>query len=699
MPRPVSLGSPSGDAPFSNRRGLVAVGLIALVVLAAYFNSFSGPLVFDDESSIAANPTILRLWPAGEMFRPPISAGVAGRPVLNVSFAVNHAVSGVDVWSYHALNVVVHMLGGLTLFGVVRRTLLRLDGDIGARAAPLALAASMIWLVQPVQTASVTYISQRAESLMALWYLLTLYCFIRSVEPVESGAPTPGVLSDWVGIFSRWRRRGWMGLSVLSCGLGMATKEVMVTAPLVVVLYDRVFVAGNWAAVWRQRWRLHLALGCTWLLLAWLMADLSARGREYGVGVSWWSYAWTECRVVLLYVKLAVWPHPLVFDSGLKAGGNSTAFHAMMLVILVALTLVIFWRRPRIGFAGLWFFVILAPTSSVVPIMDQPMAENRVYLPLAGVLVLAVCGLHALLGRRVWLVLGLLTAGCLLLTAQRNQDFRSEIGLWRDTIAKCPGNARAHNNLGASLAGLPDRVPEEIAEYETALRLDPGYAEAHVNLGKTLAVFPERLEEAIRHYAAALRLEPDNAGAHLALANALVRSGHLAEAIAAYATALRLAPDSADIHFNFANALARSNRPDEAMTHYDATLRLAPGHMAAHLNAGNLRAAKGQFDMATLHFETAVRLAPDSAEARYCLADALAQSGRVPAALSQYGAALRLAPGNAELRTGFGQALLSAGRAEEAIAQFEEALRLRPDHAAARAGLAEARTRLRQPAR
>ena len=241
MPSPASLGHHPGDASVARRRRLVAAALIALAALAAYANSFTGPFVFDDGPSIATNRTLRHLWPPWESLQPPPAAGVAGRPVLNFSFALNHAISGSAVWSYHALNLLVHLLGGLALFGVVRRTLLRLRGATPTDPTWLALAIAAAWVVHPVQTASVTYVSQRAESLMALFYLLTLYSFSRATvcHPLDDKR-------------AGRTRRAWAVATVAACALGMATKEVMVGAPLLVLLYDRTFVSMSFRDAWRQ---------------------------------------------------------------------------------------------------------------------------------------------------------------------------------------------------------------------------------------------------------------------------------------------------------------------------------------------------------------------------------------------------------------------------------------------------------------
>src|SRR5271166_1611891 len=207
---------PPAEPPQEPARWTVLAGgvAIAAAAVAAYAGTFSVPLLFDDESSIAGNPTLRHLASA---FWPPGDRTVTGRPFLNLSLAFNYAVGGTAVWSYHALNLAIHILAGLALFGIARRTLALRGVASGAAAA---FSVAFLWTLHPIQSEAVTYIVQRAESLMGLFYLLTLYCFIR-------GAGAGG-----------WSRLLWYGASVGSCLLGMATKEVMASAPLVVFLYD-----------------------------------------------------------------------------------------------------------------------------------------------------------------------------------------------------------------------------------------------------------------------------------------------------------------------------------------------------------------------------------------------------------------------------------------------------------------------------
>jgi tetratricopeptide (TPR) repeat protein len=615
----------------------------------AYSNSFSGPFVFDDLPTILGNPTLRQLWPLGPVLSPPSDLGltVTGRPVVNLSLALNYAWSGQAVWSYHALNLLIHTLAGLVLFGLARRTLARFP-RWQERATPLAFAIAGLWLVHPLQTAAVTYIVQRAESLVSLFFLLTLYASTRAAgsHPSSPNIPT-----------SSGPRLGWQCVAVIASALGMATKEVMVSAPLLVWLYDRTFSYGGFLAAWRARRGFYLALAATWLVLVGLMLGSGARGGTagFGLGIPWWQYAATQCAALLHYLRLAIWPSPLVFDYGgavLVDGFGEVWPQALALLALAAGTVWALVRRPWLGFIGVWCFAILAPTSSLVPLADT-MFEHRLYLPLAALLALAVVVLHTYLRRLApWLLTAALVAS-IAGTVHRNADYRTELSLWSDTVAKRPQNARAHYTLGAVLAAA-GRDTDAIVHYETALQLKPRSPEAHNNLGNLL-VRLKRDAEAAAHYEAALRVTP-SAETHSNLGNLLLRLGRAAEARAHYEAALRLRPDSADAHNNLGNLLAQSGDLASAATHYEAALRSRPDLADAHANLGNVLAQSGRPTDAVPHYEAALRLRPNFATARFNLATALLECRRFEEAVAAYEAVLRQQPDYPGLRNALARA-------------------------------------------
>ncbi|MBI5692235.1 MAG: tetratricopeptide repeat protein, partial [Verrucomicrobia bacterium] len=485
----MNSGTSQGDIPRFRREGLVAAGLLALAVMLAYANAWSVPFLFDDYATLRDNPALRAGWQPWAWVQPPAHTGVGGRPLAHLTLVLNHALTGDAVAGYHAGNLLLHLGAGWLFFGLVRRTLLLpiLADHWKGRAGGWALAVAAVWLLHPVQTASVTYLSQRTEVLMGLCYFGTLYGLVR-------GAAGSG-------------RTGWLVFSVGCCVAGMASKEVMVTAPVVALFYDRAFLAGSFREAWRRRGRWYLGLASTWLLLLLLLPGLGGRGVGFGRGMEWWEYSLREGRAIALYLARTVWPQPLVFDYGVDFPviGAPEWLGVGVVLLLGAAAVVGSWRRPTIGFLPLWFLVTLAPTSSVVPIPLQPIAENRAYLPLAAVAAALMLGAGAW-APRVGRMLGVLLTGALIvLSLARNHTYRSDVAIWHDTVLKVPGNARAHHNLGNALREA-GRLEEAERAFLAALALRPDYAEAVAALGGVLGRMG-RVDDALRQSRRALELD------------------------------------------------------------------------------------------------------------------------------------------------------------------------------------------------
>lgn len=575
-------GAPSADAtrPAWQRW---ALPLVLLATIAAYLPSLRVPFYLDDGPSIVDNATIRQLWPPGAALHPPGNSGetVSGRPVLNLSLAVSHALSGDAPWGYHALNLAIHLLGGLVLFGLLRRTL-ALPGRperMRSTAAPLALVASALWLLHPLQTEAVTYVIQRAESLAALFYLATLYSYLRAATADGTAA-----------------RRAWFAAAVIASWLGMGTKETMVTVPVAAWLLDRAFLAGGFREALRRRGSLLAGVASGWLLLASLVGATAGRGGSagFGRGVSPWDYLLTQCEAIVHYLRLVVWPQPLILDYGSATVSGLVAVlpQALLMIALLALAGWALVRHPRAGFGAAAFFLVLAPSSSVVPIVSQTIAEHRMYLPLAAVVTLALAGAVLRWGASA-LWAGLVVAvACGGLTWQRNRELQRPEDVWTEVIASRPENARARLCLGTLLNKRGD-VSGAIGEYEAALRLQPDYIEALNNLGNALQQ-QGRLAEAIARYQAVLRLKPDWADTHFNLALAYQRTGRLADAIAEYRAALRLAPDDPDTHFYLGNVLGATGDLTGAIAEYERALALRPNFPGAVANLETVRRVQRQ---------------------------------------------------------------------------------------------------------
>ena len=629
--------------PSPNWGTFLAAGLIVLVTVVAYRNSFSGPFVFDDEVSIQQNPTIRQLWPIWKPLSPPNHGGpVTGRPLANLSFAVNYAIDGLNVWGYHFANLAIHILAALLLFGILRRTFLLPSLGKTPIHAPtcLALAIALLWAVHPLQTESVTYMVQRAESLVGLFYLLTLYCVIRGASSA--------------------RERVWYTVAVLACLLGMASKEVMVSAPVIVLLYDRTFLAGSFREAWRRRYGVYLALASTWLLLGWLVIRrghprsvvwLRRRGRQLDLFL----YSVRGCHSLPEAIRLAAPvvarlcsghpPHDprnraLCNHRGAVGVGHARCPLAVAenrlsggLVLCHSSADVELRADSNADCSG------TSDVSSAGGSGDRGDSGRIRCLLETGVsrIDIAADGSHR--GACV-VIAGALTLGTL--TYHRNADYRSGLSIWQDTVFKAPRNARADCNLG-TLLGRHGRFDEAITQLQQSLEMGPDCVEAHNNLGLALAGLG-RFDEAIAEHQKALEIKPDSAEAHDDLGRTLAGRGQVDEAIAHYRKALEIEPDFATAHNNLGLALAGRGQIDEAIAHYRKALKTEPNFAEAHNNFGVVLGQSGRFDEAVSHFRQALKIKPDYAEACNNLGNALAGQGKIAAAVVQSRAAVRLQP-------------------------------------------------------
>ncbi len=696
----------------------VAAGLLVAAALLAYSNSFHGPFVFDDATSIPENPHIRRLWPIWEAMKTPPGQTVDGRPILSLSLAVNYRLSDLEVSSYHAANLAIHVLAGLLLFGIVRRTLLtdRLRARFGKASTVLAFFCALIWLVHPLQTASVTYVIQRAESLMGLFCLLTLYCAIRG--------------------FASSNFRWWYPAAIVACGLGMGTKEVMFAAPLLVFLYDRVFISRSFKEVLRRR-GLYVGLAATWIILG-ICLYTATRGESVGFGfdITAAHYAKTQSNIIIRdYLKLAFWPDPLVFDYGWPMAGNLADYapSAIVLLALLVATAVALQHHPPLGFLGVWFFLILGPTSSFLPIVTEIAAEHRMYLPLAAVITGVIACVYVFgerlsvrffpardrpraLVRLFECGLALAAAAVLgLLTFNRNIDYRSRESIWQDTIDKQPRNSRAQNNLG-SVHESKGQYDQAIRCFDKAIELNPRYSTGYTNRGlayekkglhdlairdlnKAIELNPNlskaycgrgiaygnkgQYDRAIRDYDKAIELKANYAMAYNNRGTAYEKKGDMDRAITDYDKAIELQPLHAPTYNNRAIAYGRKGHWDYAIRDYNKAIELDPSYLESYKNRAGAYHKKGYRDEAIRDYDRIIELSPYFAWAYNGRAVQYGNKGQYGRAIRDYNKAIELDPNDPLTYNNRGIAHKNNGQLDEAIRDFDKAIELDPGYASA----------------
>ncbi|MBU2489163.1 MAG: tetratricopeptide repeat protein [Proteobacteria bacterium] len=626
------------DSPFLPPRFALAaaVVLLAVAVWAAWSSSLSFGFILDDEQDILRNPSIQDLGHLGRVLSGSLSTGTAGRPVINLSHAVNWAISGPEPWSFHATNLLIHLLAALTLFSILRRTFLlpRLSGRFGAHALPLALAASLLWAVHPLHTEAVTYLTQRLSSMMGLFYLLTLYSALRSWQ-----SPAPG----------RWQVLSGAAF-LLACG----SKESAVTAPLAVLLLDGILASPGYGRALVRHVRLYASFLPGWGLLAWLLLQghtVRSTVSPGGLGKSL-EHLLAQPGAIAHYLALAFLPagQDQSLPVGVAAGVPDSSLLAWVLVGgLLVLTLHQVAKRQPMGAVLGWFFLCLAVTSSFLPLAHL-LSEKRMYLPLAAVAVAVVLGAHEAarrLGRRGSLAAGTACVLAVLALAgasrARSEVYRDRVAFWTEAVRAQPGDPYAQTLYAVALwdAGRKEEAARLLQE---VLADHPGHSEALIRYGALLMSRGER-EKGLEMLERGVSQGPASPEAHELLAKALALEGRLDEAEEEFGRAMAMGGGTAQGHQFLGKRLAKAGQGREALAHFLAAITLA-GESPELLQAtGNALALLERWDEAARAFERASRLAPDDWMPLYNLGVALDRAGDRAGAARAFSVVLKIRPG------------------------------------------------------
>jgi protein O-mannosyl-transferase len=595
--------------------------LLSTIVLLIYSNTFKAPFVFDDNMNIQNN-TSIRL---GKLTIENIVTAVSeshlqSRPIANISFALNYYFHQYNVTGYHIVNVLIHVTTGIFLYFFVKTTLhLPLLHFKDTTATWIASFTVLLWLVHPLHTQSVTYIVQRMNSMASMFYVLSMLLYTR-------------------GRLTSDKRRRWLLFTgcILAGILAIGSKEIALTIPFFLLLYEWYFFQ-DLSLIWFKKYLISFAGVMVFLALSALMYMGTETLHNILVVPGDFDFTLTErvlteFRVVIVYLKLLLFPHPsqlnIDYDFPLSRSlfdPISTSFALGTIIGMFGLALYISKKERLLSFCVLWFFGNLVIESSVI--MLDILFEHRTYLP-SMLLSLLVVTLVVRYTKLPWLRVVVLCAVALVYavwTYERNSLWANEIALWSDCVVKSPHKARPHTNLGYALMSQGN-LKEAIHHYTEALRIAPSYVIAHNNLGDALAR-QGQVAEAVYHYTEALRLNPHYAEAHNNLGNALMDEGKAEEAVRHYTEALRLNPNAALFHNNLGSALAHQGKVEEAVRHYTEALRLNPNAAQVYNNLGNLLVRQGKVEEAVRYYTEALRLNPNYALARQNLERVLRQRG------------------------------------------------------------------------
>jgi protein O-mannosyl-transferase len=695
--------SPRAASFFSTQRHypvwLMAV-LVVLVTAAIYWPATQCDFVtYDDYMYVLDNQHVtsgLTLENARWAFRSDYAAN--WHPLTWLSHMLDCQMFGVKPWGHHLTSVLLHALNAGLVFALLQ---------LMTGAPWRSLLVTVLFALHPLRVESVAWVSERKDVLSSFFGLLALIAY---VGYAQGRRPNPAMPDAQPATRNLFRASLLYCLSLFFLALGLMSKPMLVTWPLVMLLLDywplgrlQNAPTSNTQHATRNTLLRLMREKIPFFFLVALSSVVTFVVQKHGGAMTGVTRLPLGVRVETALLAYARYLGKLFRPVDLSVlywhPGQWPLGQALLAGALILSLSVVIWvlrrRYPYLLMGWLWFLGTLVPVIGLVQVGEQAMADRYTYLPSLGVLILIIWGACEL--TRGWrhhmialaVATGAASVLCLALTRQQIGYWKDGTTLFRHALEVTKDNQTVRRAYGDAL-GRKGQVDEAIGQYQEVIRLQPGYALAHNNLGIALWMKGQS-DEAVGHYQEAIRLKPDYAEVYYNLGLAFASKGQMDKAIPQFQEAIRLKPNYGDAHNNLGIALGRRGRLDEALRQFQEAVRLSPDDSGAQCNFGNALAMKGRIDEAIRHYQRAIRLKPDYAEAHNNLANALLGKGQIEMAINGFQVALKLKPGYAEAHNNLGIAYVGKGQMDEAIKQFEEALRLRPDYADARKNLDIAR--------
>lgn len=572
----------------------VQIGLVLVLGLGIYLHTLHAPFTLDDLLCIVSNPAIrgfdylfdlrrvndLNIWID-------IKNNMSTRTVVYWTFALNYQFGGYNVLGYHLVNIALHLLNAVLVYLLARVTLIQTQSawvlSRGTGLIPLLVA--MLFVAHPLQTQAVTYVNQRFTLLLAFFYFAALLLYVAARTTLR-----PAI--KWVNYC----------FALLATVLAMKTQESAFTLPVMLLLYDLLFLDGSL----RQRLVRLIPFLLTMSIIPVSVLRLSdaagarpfAAGAEQAInlvnfsGISQWDYLRTQFGVIVSYLRLFLFPvGQNVIPHYPKAGSffePYTLVSFLLLLLLLGGALFVALRSFRtraysasllIAFGILWFFVTIAMSSSIIP-LDAMMLEYRVYLPSFGVFfAFAVAGVTAI--NKIRLPLSVAIAAATLLvtifsvaTFARNNVYNDEETLLTDVLSKNPEALSARLRM-AQIFMRRGALDKAIGEFNKILQVTPDDVTMINNLGNVLFRSGRRTESAVQ-FRRALMLDPGNSLAHANLGIVYQELGLLPEAEAELRKSLAIDPRFVDARQSLAVLYEEQGRTGEAIEQYRQLLQTYP---------------------------------------------------------------------------------------------------------------------------
>ena len=617
-----------------------ALALICLCGIIIFFATVHSPFVYDDAHAIEDNPYIKNL----SMFQQMVGVqNIFNRSILLFTFSVNHAIGQLDVFGYHLINLMLHLCAGIILYFLTMELVKIENTALTPTFQKLPLAVTLIHLFNPINVESITYLSCRSSVLATVFYLSSFYLFIRFINSKEKKK-------------NKWKNIHYPIAIIFLFYLGLGTKEIIVTLPIVAVLYLWIQSSTKNFHKFLPELAVILIPLIIYLLYRYVQMGnlLVIKNDPYSYMIDRGLYMLTQIKVVISYylVKL-IFPINLNFEPDIRlVSGFFDLEWITSFIIGVGIAIAIFYQKSiLLKCAFIWALITILPTSSIIP-LKQIATEHRTYLPGIGInMGLGILFLRSASHRKVIppiLIIFLVIYG--FLAMKRSLDYRSEINLWEDTVRKSPYKSMAHNNLGTAYL-FKDRLKEAQKSFEISSSLSPSSTDPYINMGHIHSRNKE-WDKAKLKYDLSLKLGANRSQVFFNSGLMRLKLNQPAEAVPFLLEAIKIKNHRSLYHHELGNAFRMLKQYDSALKSYRKALELEPNHVEAqnniglifwnlkaldkaelalkkalamedkntiHSNLANLYIAKKQFSKAIPHLKTVIKRKPNDSRARNLL--------------------------------------------------------------------------------
>lgn len=649
----------------------LSILIIILTGFLAYSNTFRGEMIFDDINIIQQNENIhdfnefknLNSW-----------FNLNSRHFCMLTFALNYSIHENEVFGYHIVNLLIHLIFGILIFLLMKLILkVRLYDNDPQRKYPglLAFFIALVCVMHPIQTQAVSYIVQRMASMAAMFYVASVFFYAKGRLLYSNNGLNFKVFTLYF-------------FSLLFGIIGLQTKQTVITLPAAILLFELFFIRKKHGGIYKHYLITAFSLLAVFLLVVifggYLPKETDTITRS--------EYLYTQSRVILKYIQLILIPinQALDYDFSISHSFFSWKVILSSLVIGGMFLIAVFSYKKKhlVSFGILWFFITLSAESSIIPIRDV-INEHRLYLPLVGFSLVFISLIWDYFSKKS--LIGVIFFFVILntiygfATYEQNKTWHSKLSLWRNNTAKKPHNSRSHNNLGSTYITLNDFENAEDS-YEKAVKLKPDYIEALFNLGN-VKIDLGKFTEAVKVLNQLIKEDSAFYKAYFARGIAYSSMQIYDKALSDFSKAISDKDIENNIKvFNKSGMVKFSmNKYTEAIEDFNKALAIDSTFTETYNNLGLVYLESDNYDKAVYYFTKAIDYRPEFFEAYNNRGNAYFKQKNYEKALKEYKYALEINPDEITVLKNIALINYIIRNYQEAIEFYNKILEINPNSA------------------